>query len=428
MNILVLGSGGREHALAESLLQGNKVYVYPGNEGLFLNKSLFKTSIKVNHFQNILIFCQQSKIDLVVVGPENLLAEGICDYLQENNINVFGPSKKASLLESSKIFAKELMKEAAIPTADFKIANTYEEAIAIIESNDFTIDDGIVLKADGLAAGKGVVVTYSKDEALKTVYDFMKNESISVKTSRLLIEKCLKGKELSAFALCDGEDFVFLGTACDYKRLKDGDQGPNTGGMGCYTPKSWPGDLVEEKIRAQIIKPVLKSLKDRGTPFIGTLFCGLMIDEQDNVNVIEFNVRFGDPETQTILPLIEGDLSQVFYQASCGNLNEAKDMIKLKDAFSVHLVKSSSGYPSIDGTPMALGNKIVNNLNCNENCRLFYAGVKKTEEDLVNSGGRVLGITALGDSIENARANAYESIKKVTFEGEHFRTDIAKLD
>ena len=425
MNLLVLGSGGREHALCESLLKNNQVYVYPGNEGIFLNESILRTDIESNEFQKILEFCQNTKIDLVVVGPENLLADGVCDYLRENNINVFGPSKKAALLESSKIFSKELMKEALIPTADFTIAETYEEAVLFIESNQFPIEDGIVLKADGLAAGKGVVVTFDKEEALKTVFDFMKNDKISVKTSRLLIEKCLNGKELSAFAICDGSDYIFLGTACDYKRLHDNDEGPNTGGMGCYTPKSWPGEHVENIIKSQVIEPVLKSLKSNGTPFIGTLFCGLMIDENNKVNVIEFNVRFGDPETQTILPLIDGDLSKIFLSASLGNLSEVKNSFRLKDEYSVHLVKASAGYPSIDGTPMVLGKKITNNLSCDEKTKLFYAGVKKSDQGLVNSGGRVLGVTALGDSIESARAMAYKNLKKITFEGEHFRNDIA---
>ncbi len=427
MNILVLGSGGREHALANALKsKNNHVYIYPGNAGIFTDSDIMKTSIEKMNESEVLEFVKSENIELVVIGPENLLADGYADFLRSHGVRVFGPSKEAARLESSKIFSKELMKKWNIPTADFHIAETYEEAVEFINSDTFSLDEGIVLKADGLAAGKGVVVTFSKDEALSTAYDFMKNENISVKTNRLLIEKCLKGKELSAFALCDGQNFFYLGTACDYKRLKDGDEGPNTGGMGCYTPRQWPGQDVENKIKSQVIDPILKALTELGHPFIGTLFCGLMI-KNDEVNVIEFNVRFGDPETQTILPLIDGDLSEILYLAATGSLKSLKSEFKLKDLFSVHLVKSSEGYPSIDGTKMNLENTILGSIEPDEFNKLFYAGVKEKDNKLVNSGGRVFGITALAKTLEEARESAYQNLGKVTFEGEHYRTDIAKV-
>lgn len=422
MKVLVLGNGGREHALASTFAKSlHEVFLFPGNAGAFEDKKIKKVELSQIDKELITEFSQKERIDLIVVGPENLLAEGYVDYFSSKNLIAYGPSQSAAKLESSKIFSKEFMKEFKIPTADFFIAEDYDEAVSFLESNKFNINEGIVLKADGLAAGKGVVVTFDRDEAIKTAFDFMKNEKISVKSDRLLIEKCLKGKEISVFAICDGDKYFLLGSACDYKRVFDGNDGPNTGGMGCYTPRCWPSNEVIEKVKKEIIEPTIQGMKNKGTPFKGTLFCGLMVDQQ-NVNVIEYNVRFGDPETQTLLPLIDGDLAKLLFDAAKGRIETE---VNLKKLYSVHLVKTSKGYPSIDGTPMILNQRLVGDFENAEDSEIFYAGVKKIENDIVNAGGRVFGITCLAESLSEARENAYRAIKKISFEGEHYRKDIA---
>lgn len=428
MNVLVLGSGGREHALCNALLKNSKnLYLFPGNDGIFQqNKEIKRSSIEKMNEEEIANFCQNNNIDLVVIGPENLLASGMSDYLESKEITVYGPSKAAATLESSKIFSKKLMKEYNIPTAAFTIAENYTDAENILNSDQYPEEQGIVLKADGLAGGKGVVVTFSKVEALKAAFDFMENDKISVKTEKLLIEKFLTGKELSVFAVCNGEEFTLLGSACDYKRLADNDEGPNTGGMGCYTPLEWPGNVVMKKIEDQIIAPTLKAMKDRGTPFRGTLFCGLMINDQD-VNVVEYNVRFGDPETQTILPLIEGDFANLLYRAAKGESLPSSGIQK-RPFYAVHIVKSSKGYPSLDGTPMLTGQIVEGGFESSEKEHLFYAGVSLFDNNLVNTGGRVLGVTTLDNTLTMARESAYHALERINFNGNHYRTDIAKLN
>lgn len=427
MNVLVVGSGGREHALAWRLAEDqkvSKVTVCPGNAGMQKTAGIeIRPDVKADP-DSVLALAQELKPDLVVIGPEAALAKGVTDLLESKGFAVYGPSQAAAELETSKIFSKQVMAENNVPTAASKSYDGYEAAMADLDNWDF--ERGVVLKSDALAEGKGVVVTHDRAEAEAVLYDFMVNPEVSVKTDSILIEDKLVGKEASAFALCDGDDYFFLGVACDYKRVGNGDEGPNTGGMGCYSPKTWPGSVVEDKVKKQIVEPMLKGMKARGAPFKGTLFVGFMVDQED-VSVIEFNVRFGDPETQTLMPMVQGSFYDLLYACATGNLAETKPDVSLSDLYSVHVVLASGGYPSIDASPLDTGNNIEISGAFDDNCHLFYAGVKEQDGQLVNSGGRVLGLTALGESLAEARAKAYDNFGKISLKGAHWRTDIADI-
>ncbi|TDJ07228.1 MAG: phosphoribosylamine--glycine ligase [Deltaproteobacteria bacterium] len=431
MKILLLGSGGREHAMAWKMSQSPLVetlYVLPGNDGMTSLDKVSKLSGSVTDVPLIVETSIDLGIDLVVVGPENPLSEGVANALEEKGINVFGPSRQAAQLESSKVFSKNFMVEYDIPTARALIFDNFADAKAAMERWDVT--QGIVIKADELAAGKGVVVTKDRAEAEKTLFDFMENPDCTVNTKKVLLEEMLMGKEVSAFAICDGEDFISLGYACDYKRVGNGDTGPNTGGMGGYSPKNWPSNTIKSFVDEKVFKTVLRGMKEMGMPFKGILFAGLMVDGEV-AKVIEFNVRLGDPEAQILLPLVEGDLVPTLLSAAQGKLSElGSKVIKLKPETSVHIVMASGGYPSTDGTKMDLGNEITYPQDLlpgveDKNNFIFLAGAKKSADGpLVNSGGRVLGVTALGPELEGARKLAYQTLKDVSFKGAHWRTDI----
>jgi phosphoribosylamine--glycine ligase len=431
MKILLLGSGGREHALAWKMSQSTAVdnlYVLPGNDGMTSLPKISKIYGSVTDVPFIVKTSLDLGIDLVVVGPENPLSEGVADALEEKGINVFGPSRKAAQLESSKVFSKNFMVEYNIPTAKALSFDNYQDAKAAMDQWDVT--QGIVIKADELAAGKGVVVTKDRAEAEKTLFDFMENPDCTVTTKKVLFEEMLTGKEVSAFAICDGEDFISLGYACDYKRVGNGNTGPNTGGMGGYSPKNWPSDPTKSFIEERVFKTVLKGMKEMGMPFKGILFAGLFV-KGDDAKVIEFNVRLGDPEAQILLPLVDGDLVPTLLSAAKGELSKlGSKAIKLKGETSVHIVMASQGYPSIDGTKMDVGNVISYPKDLlpgedDKNNIMFLAGAKNNEAgSLVNSGGRVLGVTALGSELEGARKLAYSVLKEVSFKGAHWRTDI----
>jgi len=428
VRVLIIGSGGREDAFAwkfngeENVSQ---IYVSPGNAAI---ERLVKAScVETLDHSNIVGFCRDNLVDLVVIGPEAPLTEGIVDLLSEHSIHAFGPSKAAAKLEGSKIFSKIFMKENSIPTASFEVYDSFSAASEGL--NNWPVEKkGIVIKVDGLAGGKGVVVTKDRQEAEQALFDFMKDPQVSVKTERILFEDILQGEEVSAFALCfqndkGDPDYIFLGSACDHKRVFDNDQGPNTGGMGCYRDPLWPTikslDLIEEKV----LKPTLKGMKEQGNTFTGFLFMGLMMDGSGCPHVIEYNVRMGDPETQALLPLIEGELSQTLLECVQGR---KPDELVLSDQASVHVVLTSGGYPSLGKIPMDLGHVIkeqgvVNGLT-------FYAGVQNDPLNggLLNSGGRVLGVTSIGSSIDEARELAYAGVSQFSYKGMHYRKDIGK--
>ncbi len=434
MKVMILGSGGREHALSWKVAQSDlvdSVYCLPGNDGVTFLKKVTRVAGSVSDIPFVVSKAKDLSIDLVIVGPEDPLSLGVADALEKVGVKVFGPSKEAAQLEASKVFSKSFMVENNIPTAKAFSCESYESAMEVLKTWEFS--SGVVIKADELAAGKGVVVTDSEEVARKTLFDFMKNPDCTVKAKKVLIEERLMGKEVSAFAICDGENFISLGYACDYKRVGDFDQGPNTGGMGGYSPKNWPDESTKKFVEENVFKKVLHGMAKRGTPYKGFLFAGLMVDGS-KVNVIEFNVRMGDPETQILLPLVEGDLVPTLLAASTGEIKKlGSSAISLKRETSVHVVMTSKGYPSIDGTEMLLNQPISYPVGLipGEEGRelaeqyLFLAGAKKNKEQvLVNSGGRVLGVTAIGSDLKEARESAYTIISQINFEGAHFRRDI----
>ena len=430
MKVLILGSGGREHALAWKLSRSSDVeniIVLPGNPGMELTPKVETLSGSWKERDAFLSQVDKVSPDYVVIGPEDPLANGVADWLRAEGIPVVGPSAKAAMLESSKAYAKDFMNKYDIPTADYKVVSELSEGLEFLETLD--MEKGIVVKADALAGGKGVVVTHNLSKAKNTIYDFLENRNCSVNTKEIVFEEMLHGKELSAFALCDGDNFVTLGYACDYKRVFDNDLGPNTGGMGGYLPQGWPSENVKKKIES-VFKKTLDGMNKEGNPFKGFLFVGLMIEGED-INVIEYNVRMGDPEAQILMPTLDDNFNKFLYDSARGKLNKSVD-ISPKSKSCVHIVLTSEGYPSIDGTPMNVNNPISYPAEYNDpadgNIHLFFAGVDKGKENsLVNTGGRVLGVSVVCDTTKEAKALAYEQIKNFNFKGMHYRNDIANI-
>ncbi|MFA6237658.1 MAG: phosphoribosylamine--glycine ligase [Bacteriovorax sp.] len=426
-SVLVIGSGGREHAIAYKLSQSglvNSVYVAPGNPGMMKSSSKIKTvNIKVTDPAGLLSFAMKEKIDFTFVGPEVALSLGVVDLFREQNLLIIGPTKAASMLESSKAFAKKIMMEANVPTAGYKEFKNSNEAISYIHSSPF---EKMVVKCDGLAAGKGVIVCSTKNEAIHAVNAFMNDSLLGENIDHIIIEDFLEGIEVSAFALCNsnGDSHMFLGTACDHKRLRDGDHGPNTGGMGVFSPAPLFSDEDEAWINTHVFSPMLKTMKKNGTPFSGILFAGLM-KTKSGWSVLEFNVRLGDPETQVLLPLIDEDLFPAFLSAAKGEL-EKYAAPKKKKLAGVHVVMAALGYPGTEGIKIRSGDKIVidQQFSTLKNDYLFFAGVDIADDQLVTSGGRVLGVTALRENFTEARKSAYELVSSIHFEGAQYRTDI----
>lgn len=420
MKILIVGSGGREHALAWKILHSPKVrqvFVAPGNGGMFHKlPNLTPVNIKATDVEGLLHFALKEKIDLTVVGPENCLSLGLQDLFKANNLKVFGPSKSAAQLESSKTFAKEIMAVSHVPTAAYKSFKTFQTASEFIERTPWT---QMVVKADGLAAGKGVVVCPDKTSAFKAVNDFMVNDILGFKVQDLLIEEFLVGPEVSVFALSDGNNVTFLGTASDHKRLRDNDQGPNTGGMGVISPSPYWAPADHDYVMNKIIKPVIAEMNKRGTPFTGVLFAGLM-KTPHGYKTLEFNVRFGDPETQALMTLIDDDIVPLFLACAEGVLHNTS--VAMKNEKAIHVVMAAHGYPGTEGIPVRSGDEIT--LPVELATKIFFAGVNRSDSQLTTAGGRVLGLTAVADTFEKAREKAYADIAKIKFAGAQFRTDI----
>lgn len=433
MRVVILGSGGREHALAFALSRDSEVeeiLLMPGNAGMEKTQKVTLLPVLLDVGPGLVRLIKSLEPDLVIIGPEAPLCEGLVDLLTEAKILTLGPTKSCALLEGSKSFSKDFMRENGIATADYQVFTSAEEAKEFVRSRPW--GGRLVIKASELAAGKGVFVTDDLKEQLRLVDDLLENPKFFVQSQEIVIEQRLTGDELSVIALCDGEDFLLMGEARDHKRLLDGDQGPNTGGMGCYSSFDIISESMREKIMERAIAPVLEGMKKRGQSFKGFLFAGLMIDGEE-FKVLEYNVRFGDPEAQTLLPLLNGSLGQVFMSAAKGKLKNTKNLLeRLKDHYAVHVVMASENYPGIDGRPLLLNQ----GLSCEESLlthRLkdtffFSAGLKKNGDGLVNSGGRVLGVTAIGESYEAARSKAYENLKKIHFKGAFYRKDIAERE
>lgn len=416
LNILVIGSGGREHAFVKCLKKSSnvaKIYAMPGNAGI--NQDAIEVKIDSLNFPEVVKFCKNSAIDLVVVGPEVPLVAGITDALEANNINVFGPSKAASVLEGSKDFMKEVVSKYGIPTAEYKTFTNSAQAKIYVH----TKGTPIVIKTDGLAAGKGVTVALNQEEANKAIDEAFAGK-FGDAGKKIIIEEFLEGEEASFFVISDGRSFFEFGTAQDHKRAFDNDEGPNTGGMGTYSPASIVSDMVRERVMKHIIQPTIDGLAKDGTPYKGFLFAGLMIDKNGNPKLLEYNIRMGDPETQAILPRLESDLAVILLKASQRKLNEIKE-IKFSRNYALCVVMAAQGYPEEYKKHLPIDLSATTNLT---NATVFHAGTIIAFGNLVSSGGRVLGVTGVGSNIHEAQKNAYSAVAKINFEGGFYRKDI----
>lgn len=427
--ILILGSGGREHALADKLSKSSlveEIHVLPGNPGMLKTPKIKRINLELQ-WENVHTSLTKNLYELVIIGPEKLLIEGFADKIERLGVPVIGPSARAAMLEGSKVMSKNFMKKYKIPTADFKHFTSSEEALLYLDHCRVT-DFGIVIKASELAGGKGVVVTKNLAEAKSTINNFMNNKKYLVKTKDILIEQCLKGRELSLFILCDENNYKILGYVSDYKRIFDENKGPNTGGMGAYITRNWPTTSLKNSIEEQVILPTLDGMKEEGTPFKGVLFIGLMISNDDEINVIEYNVRFGDPETQVLLPLLENDLYSLLASAAKGELDTHPEL-KLKDEEAVHVIVSSKGYPAKErASRMLLDQSIDLPKMIPSSSMIYFSGVESNKQNqLINSSGRVLGVTSCRSNIKSAREEVYHILKEIHFEGFHYRTDIGLI-
>ena len=426
MKILILGSGGREHALCFRLGQDpqvTEVLVYPGNPGMSGTPKTKVCDGEVT-LSGLLKLIKLNQIDLVVIGPEKYLFEGYVDELKAAGIPVFGPTREASFLEESKIKSKNFMKEFGIPTSSFETATSLDELISKI--NDHPLWAGYVLKLSGPALGKGVIVTRNASEATDAARQFFLHRPLGIEEGIVLEEK-VRGREVSLFYICDGENYRFLASACDHKKLKNNDEGPNTGGMGAYSPCTWIDSNFLNRVEQEVLIPSLKGMSKRGAPFTGILFLGLMV-QGNQYYLLEYNTRLGDPETQAFLPIFNGNLTEILYAASIGKLAELtpQDFSTHDPKFALHVVKAAKGYPGIFGEEIEAGKlvSVSEKLKTLKNTHLFCAGLKENGKTWVTNGGRVLGITGVGNTLLEARDNAYLHLNLATFSGEQFRTDI----
>lgn len=417
MQVLVVGSGGREHALVWALAKSprvKKIYCAPGNGGIAQQAEL--VDIKPEDLEGLLKFSKEKGIGLVVVGPEQPLALGIVDLFQKEGIKIFGPTKELAKIESSKVYAKELMKKFGVPTADFKIFKDSEEAKDYIRTKGVPL----VIKADGLAAGKGVVVAKEKEEAMGAVSNMMDFKLFGSAGDTIIIEECLEGEEASILVISDGKDYVCLASSQDHKRVFDDDKGSNTGGMGAYSPAPVVTESIYEEIKTKVITPIINGLAAEGKFYKGVLYAGLMMTK-DGPKALEFNVRFGDPETQAILPRLKTDLVDVMEAAIDGDLKRIGELEWLNKE-CVCVIMASGGYPGDYKKGVEI--KGLKEAEALEDTIVFHAGTKISNSSVLTNGGRVLGVTALGGNIEEAINKAYAAVSKINFEGAHYRKDI----
>ncbi len=420
-NVLILGNGGRESAIGWKIKKDNpdiNLFFMNGNAGTLWYGDNIEGDYLVG--ENVEKIVNEKNIDLVIIGPEQPLFSGVSDYLRDKNIPVFGPSSHAAILETSKVFAKEFMKKYGVPTAEFEIAETPEEAMEIIKKYEFPV----VIKADGLAAGKGVKIAEDLQDAEKAIDDIMVKKIFGESGNRVVIEKFLHGKELSVFVITDGKNYTILPFSRDYKRIYDGNKGPNTGGMGSYAPvKEYSQDL-KKKIEDKIVKVVIENMNKENRKYQGVLYCGLMIDENENPYVIEFNARFGDPETQSIMPLIKTNLLEIFYDIATDNW-DGSDIEIYENKCAVTVILSSEGYPGKYPKGMLIEGLNERKALEEEDILLFVAGAVKKDGAFYTSGGRVIGICGIDETMEKAREKSYRSISLIKFDGMYYRKDIA---
>ena len=415
MKILVVGSGGREHALAWRLAQGKrvqKVYVAPGNAGTALEDGV--ENLPITDIYELLAFAQKEGIHFTVVGPEAPLAAGIVDAFRAAGQKIFGPTKAAAQLESSKDFAKSFMVRHNIPTAFYETFTNVVAAKAYVEKHGAPI----VIKADGLAAGKGVVVVMTKDEAYAAIDMMLSDNKLGNAGARVVIEEFLAGEEASFIVMVDGKNVLALATSQDHKRLKDGDQGPNTGGMGAYSPAPVITPTLHARALREVIKPVIQGMEKEGITYTGFLYAGLMIDTKGDLKVLEFNCRMGDPETQPIMMRLKSDLSVILEHAIAGTLNQIEAEWDIRAALGV--VMAAANYPDAPRQ----GDVIKGMGKAEEDVHVFHAGTTLKDGNILTSGGRVLCVTALGGNVSMAQRRAYEAAETIKFDGAQMRHDI----
>ena len=417
MKVLVIGSGGREHSLVWKIARSplvSKIFCAPGNPGI--SELAECVNITVDQTDLLCEFAVQENIDLTVVGPEAPLVDGIVDIFNKHGLKVFGPDKKAAILEDSKVFSKSLLKKHGIPTADFKCFDDYQQARRYIVSKEAPI----VVKADGLSKGKGVFVCKTNDEALQAIDSIMKDKVFGEAGDQVVIEECLIGEEISLLAFTDGKNIVAMESSQDHKTVFDGDTGPNTGGMGAYSPVPLMTDELYLQVEKEILVPTVHAMNREERPYKGVIYIGLMITDA-GPRVLEYNVRLGDPEAQVILSRMKSDIVQIML----ATISEDLDKVDLEwySQASVCVVMASGGYPgSYDNGKEITG---LDSLKNQDGISVFHAGTKSANGKIVTNGGRVLGVVACGEDIEDAQKNVYEAVSKISFDGVHYRRDIA---
>lgn len=418
MKVLIVGSGGREHAIAYSVSKSNhvdKIYCAPGNAGIAELAEC--VTISPMELDKLADFAEENKIDLTIIGMDDPLVAGVVDVFEARGLRVFGPRKNAAIIEGSKAFSKDLMKKYNIPTAAYETFDSADEAITYLETSAYPI----VLKADGLALGKGVLICNTFEEAKDGVKSIMLDKQFGSAGNRLVIEEFMTGREVSVLAYCDGTHIKPMTSAQDHKRAKDGDQGLNTGGMGTFSPSPFYTKEVDEFCEKYVYQATMDAMKAEGRDFTGILFCGLMLTEK-GPRVLEYNARFGDPEAQVVLPRMKNDIIEVMNACIDGKLDDID--LQFEDNAAVCVVLASAGYPE----KYDKGIKITGfeNFEGKDGYYVFHAGTKETEEGIVTNGGRVLGVTAKGSTLKEARANAYEATKWIDFSNKYMRNDIGK--
>lgn len=418
MKILVIGSGGREHALVWKIAQSplvTKVFCAPGNPGIA--ELAENVALKVDDLPGLLAFAQQEQIGLTVVGPELPLSLGIVDLFENHGLTVFGARQNAAIIEASKAFSKDLMKKYHVPTAAYEVFTEIEPAIAFLD----TLGLPVVVKADGLAAGKGVIIAQTREEAIATVTDMLSGNAFGNAGSRVVIEEFLRGEEASFLAFTDGKNIIPLASAQDHKAIFDGDQGPNTGGMGAYSPAPVVTPAIHEKVMREVMRRTVDGMAAEGRPYKGVLYAGLMIDGGE-IKTLEFNARFGDPECQPLLMRMKSDIVPILLATAAGDISAIN--LEWHDKAAVCVVMAAEGYPGdyrkgdlISGLDQAAGI---------ENLFVFHAGTAGKDGAYCTNGGRVLGVTALGNTVQDAIARAYQGVAAITWSGVQYRTDIGK--
>lgn len=418
MKVLIIGGGGREHAIAWKVSKSPKVkklYCAPGNSGI--EECAECIDIPVTNHEELSDFALSKRIDLTIVGPDDPLAAGIVDVFEKKGLRVFGPRMNAAIIESSKVFAKNLMKKYNIPSAAYEVYDAPDKAIEDLRTSKYPL----VIKADGLALGKGVLICMDYDEAVKAVKAIMVDKQFGTAGNRLIIEEFIKGPEVSVLAFCDGTHILPMTSAQDHKRALDNDKGLNTGGMGTFSPSPFYTEKVDEFCKQYIYQPTMDAMKAEGRDFVGILFVGLMLTE-DGPKVLEFNARFGDPEAQVVLPRLKNDLIEVFEACIDGRLDEIN--LTFEQNAAVCVILASEGYPEYYEKGFEIQG--LEAFSDSDEYHVFHAATKKEKEQILTNGGRVLGVTALGSNLKEARKKAYEATNKICFKNKYMRTDIGK--